>query len=118
MECLGFQRLLEISLAAGQIYDPIRASLMRMCSLTQIENEDERGEHVKKKREGERESERKNLPWTKEFNLPESVFSFHRERQEMASNKPHNCPHFDYEGARSSSALSVYWDRGGAFPVL
>lgn len=57
MECLGFQRLLEISLAAGQICDPIRASLMRKCSLTQRENKEGRGEHVNGKREVEREKE-------------------------------------------------------------
>lgn len=61
MECLGFQRLLEISLAAGQICDPIRASLMKKCSLTQRENEDGRGENVKgkgyrEKRKGEKNS--------------------------------------------------------------
>lgn len=49
MECLGFQRLLEISLAAGQISDPIRASLMRKCSLTRRENEDGKKEKEKKK---------------------------------------------------------------------
>lgn len=57
MECLRFQRLLEISLAAGQICDPIRASLMRKCSLTQRENKEGRGECVNGKREVEREKE-------------------------------------------------------------
>lgn len=50
MECLGFWRLLEISLAAGQMCDPIRASLMRKCSLTQKENEN--GKEKREKRMG------------------------------------------------------------------
>lgn len=107
MECLGFQRLLEISLAASQICDPIRASLMKKCSLTQRENEAGRGEHVKWKREVEREKERKKPPWTNKFNLLESASSFQRGRQEIASNNSHSCPNSDYEWARSSFALSI-----------
>lgn len=82
MECLGFQRLLEFSLAAGQICDPIRASLMRKCSLTQRENEYRRGEHVRGKREVERTGRGKTY-LNKEFSC--TTLCLHRGRQEVAS---------------------------------
>lgn len=88
MECLGFQRLLEFSLAAGQICDPIRASLMRKCSLTQRENEYGRREHVKGKREVKRTGKGKNLHEPRI--LMYHTLPLHRGRQQIASKTHKN----------------------------
>lgn len=118
MECLGVWRLLEVSLAAGQIRDPIRASLMRKRSLTPRENEEGRTCQGKK---GSRERKGREKTLHEPRNLiSQSVSFFHRGKQEIASSNSHNCPNFDYEWAKKQlcSFCVREWDYGDVFLVL